>query len=525
MGGEGGRWTLAGLFFLVLPLLLEGIQLTDYELVVGNGARLLFFNYNHSLNVDVTEWTPKTKIISIVPHVPSNTLYFTVKTKDTASIFAFNPHKNATQLLHRGVKGSVGTLAIGLKENQDTLFWANPLERSVWSQPLSLASNATLLFQDPNATFDSIAFHPATGQILYTVWRRSNESEILAYNLATHTTTSLLGDVFQPRGLHVDVAGDSLYWIDNPPGIYFNVGRVDLRGLNGQTADRTVLLKDQNQHPFALTLACSNLLWTDLMNKALWEWSPELKTYKQLMSFNNTAPHGLARLANPTCPPPNEMTTTQYPHSMLPSPEESSVEDIAPPPSTTIGENGVNHHQVSNISSCEVEEERVCLNGAACFKIHDQLHCLCKPGFLGPNCGDEEEKRGTDCIKATEWASSNNNPSMTPVITVALVGLTCLVVVLLLVVAGLLCKVRRWRKKPTIRRRVVVSHRSDLEANPSTVCEMIDIENCCNMNVCETPCYERMGSFSVGSSVESGGGRTRKTSVKEDKKCLLSSSS
>lgn len=213
-------------------------------------------------------------------------------------------------------------------------------------------------------------------QILYTVWRRSNESEILAYNLATHTTTSLLGDVFQPRGLHVDVAGDSLYWIDNPPGIYFNVGRVDLRGLNGQTADRTVLLKDQNQHPFALTLACSNLLWTDLMNKALWEWSPELKTYKQLMSFNNTAPHGLARLANPTCPPPNEMTTTQYPHSMLPSPEESSVEDIAPPPSTTIGENGVNHHQVSNISSCEVEEERVCLNGAACFKIHDQLHCL-----------------------------------------------------------------------------------------------------------------------------------------------------
>lgn len=75
---------------------------------------------------------------------------------------------------------------------------------------------------------------------------------------------------------------------------------------------------------------------------------------------------------------------------------------------------------------------------------------------------------------------------MTPVITVALVGLTCLVVVLLLVVAGLLCKVRRWRKKPTIRRRVVVSHRSDLEANPSTVCEMIDIENCCNMNVCET---------------------------------------
>lgn len=45
MGGEGGRWTLAGLFFLVLPLLLEGIQLTDYgecvsELVgpVGEGG-------------------------------------------------------------------------------------------------------------------------------------------------------------------------------------------------------------------------------------------------------------------------------------------------------------------------------------------------------------------------------------------------------------------------------------------------------------------------------------------------------
>jgi hypothetical protein len=72
-----------------------------------------------------------------------------------------------------------------------------------------------------------------------------------------------------------------------------------------------------------------------------------------------------------------------------------------------------------------------------------------------------------------------------------LVGITLLgvvVVVLFGIILVLTLKLRRANRKPIIRRRVVVSHRSDLDSNSSgsTVCEMIDIENCCNGSICET---------------------------------------
>ena len=60
-----------------------------------------------------------------------------------------------------------------------------------------------------------------------------------------------------------------------------------------------------------------------------------------------------------------------------------------------------------------------------------------------------------------------------------------LVVILSSLVIFMYVRLRRLDKKPRIRRRVIVSRNNQRERG-SSVCELIDIENCCNMNECET---------------------------------------
>jgi hypothetical protein len=79
-------------------------------------------------------------------------------------------------------------------------------------------------------------------------------------------------------------------------------------------------------------------------------------------------------------------------------------------------------------------------------------------------------------------------PSSKDPFLIASIVLSSVVILLIVAIVFLLIKVRNLDKKPRIRRRVEVTHRSDADNNPPSrsVCEMIEIENCCNMNICET---------------------------------------
>lgn len=168
------------------------------------------------------------------------------------------------------------------------------------------------------------------------------------------------------------MAGNELYWIDNPPGIYFNVEQVTLSQTSGgevlaENFQRKLLLKGQNQHPYSLVVPCpSSIVWTELMQKVVMSWSPVTETYTTLLpSFNNSPPHGLA-LLSPRCP-----ITTITP--ALPSVKPSPTEELA----TKDAKVGIpSGNKLLEISTCESWEKGRCLNGATCLKYKSTLHCL-----------------------------------------------------------------------------------------------------------------------------------------------------
>lgn len=79
-----------------------------------------------------------------------------------------------------------------------------------------------------------------------------------------------------------------------------------------------------------------------------------------------------------------------------------------------------------------------------------------------------------------EWDSVRDPVIMT---LGTLVGVLCLVCVVLLT------KILQLKRRPRIKKRIIVNKNvTPLTARPDQ-CE-ITIENCCNMNICETPCFE-----------------------------------
>ncbi|XP_021928534.1 protein cueball isoform X2 [Zootermopsis nevadensis] len=93
----------------------------------------------------------------------------------------------------------------------------------------------------------------------------------------------------------------------------------------------------------------------------------------------------------------------------------------------------------------------------------------------------------------------------------AVLGCTC--ALLLVAIVVLLRKVFILRKRPRIKKRIIVNK----NVTPLTSCPPVSpdqceitIENCCNMNICETPCFEPQL-------------RTSKSSRTEEKKTLLGS--
>lgn len=218
----------------------------------------------------------------------------------------------------------------------------------------------------------------------YTVWRKSNGSEILTYDLTSKATAVLVQNVYQPKGLYVDTHEGNLYWIDNPPGIYFNIERVSLN----DTRNRMLMIKGQNQHPFAIITICGKLYWTDIMNKAVWEYEPDLKLLRALKYFTVSVPYGLLHLTRYECSAIHAKSTV--PETSTASilgcmgkecstngkyiPGSKSLDaktDFGNSHSTTIMDKYENTPRL-----CSSPEASMCLNGASCVVLASQTHCM-----------------------------------------------------------------------------------------------------------------------------------------------------
>ncbi|XP_018570175.1 protein cueball [Anoplophora glabripennis] len=179
-----------------------------------------------------------------------------------------------------------------------------------------------------------------------------------------------------------------------------------------------------------------------------------------------------------------------------------------------------------------------CLNGGECTIVspRDRPQCRCPNGFMGDRCEYSTEicdvyctDRGDDLFSekfellcrcsegfnvfsdrnrtAARLSASKEQDNFFSSLSNPLYYLAALVLICLLIIITLAVYIRIIRKRrPRIKKRIIVNKNvTPLTYRPQPNTEQceITIENCCNMNVCETPCYEPR-------------------SFQEDKKTLLS---
>ncbi|KAL1451600.1 hypothetical protein WDU94_005961 [Cyamophila willieti] len=183
---------------------------------------------------------------------------------------------------------------------------------------------------------------------------------------------------------------------------------------------------------------------------------------------------------------------------------------------------------------CEIDAcAGKCLNGGACTVVDaEQTHCECKKGYTGARCEESETvcrmwcllrndvnrfnlneptncwcahfnevlnvtKHSTvdsssvtvDLDNGTESLIIEDSTSPFPALSTIVITLVVLCGLLLITVIYLSMRIHSLSKRPRIKKRIIVNKTTPLTARPqSDQCE-ITIENCCNMNICETPVF------------------------------------
>ncbi|CAH2039424.1 unnamed protein product, partial [Iphiclides podalirius] len=113
------------------------------------------------------------------------------------------------------------------------------------------------------------------------------------------------------------------------------------------------------------------------------------------------------------------------------------------------------------------------------------------------NCTKEENRSVLDDSQRPEAASNDfmsGCDGWDPIRDPIIMALGIIAGLLAVACAILVTKVLRLRRRPRIKKRIIVNKNvTPLTARPDQ-CE-ITIENCCNMNICETPCFEPRNSI------------------------------
>lgn len=163
-------------------------------------------------------------------------------------------------------------------------------------------------------------------------------------------------------------------------------------------------------------------------------------------------------------------------------------------------------------SRCETDAcGDYCLNGGRCHINNSVPLCTCGSGYFGQRCegvsdnlcesicADSPQSSLCDCDLMKSKYDVVNEKFLWPGATcdeqrIVIISLTCFSALAMLVIVFLTRRVCVLRRRPRIKKRIIVNKgvksQTPLTArphpsSPTEQCE-ITIENCCNMNICET---------------------------------------
>ncbi|XP_036145948.1 protein cueball isoform X2 [Monomorium pharaonis] len=435
-----------------------------------------------------------------------------------------------------------------------TLFWVDPVKDIIAKMHIPRESKPGDPVVLHNLTGNSprgIALDVCNSRIYWTNSNKSHPS-IEYSNLDGSDRTvvinrTLIKSFYEPVAVAIDHAEQKLYWIDDAEGVPFNIGRSNLDG-----SQRELLLQQNHQQPIYLAVDNESIYWSDPVSSTVWAMPKNTKAEDNLIKFvsyddprkHHLSPAGIVTRDNVRridC-----ATIKKEPHlSVLPvQPVPSYLITEKPDVTINSSKNCLNDGYLNKTdntcrckegftgSFCEISFSlschNYCLYGTCTINQRGLPECKCTGTFSGARCERDvcndyclhdgecsvrdgkpfcscKYSKGTRCEELNDFAEicassrvglpnnmtsckctlsdSFHNGMLLPIFG-ALSGL------FLVIVAILSYYVNKLRRRPRIKRHYVVGKGvTPLTSRPDNPCE-ITIENCCNMNICETPCFE-----------------------------------
>ncbi|XP_045450930.1 protein cueball [Melitaea cinxia] len=529
--------------FAILAITINLVY--SWDIAITTGDQLEFYTNQTKTSNEGIRFRDLTALAYDAVH---NMLLFVDKQNDNASIFSYNLLTKKYQPLV-GRRSYENIQGLDFDPVTGKMFWTDTNERSIyWISLWPRSKNniyGNILLKMDNEIPRDIAVDSCRGYIYWTNTNITKPTIERARFDGSERSVVVDSDIHMPVSIAIDQQTRRLYWADDKEGIHYSIESSDLNGK-----DRKRILVGTYHQPNALTVSKDSIYWVDWGFKSVWKLSktaPVNSEPEELIAFTNEVPFGI--VANYKIA---DQTTNVDECKTLANLSENKAllnESINIPQDVGLF---CLHGVKTGMSACKCSPgytgerceisicQNFCFNGDCRVNSKGQPECKCKNGFTGPRCttdicslyclnggeckldndnaictcplgfeGSRCETRKIvqitptaepcNCTKeenTTKSVDTSNvyvetdcSPGWDPIRDPILMVLGILCGLLCLICALLITKILHLRRRPRIKKRIIVNKNvTPLTARPDQ-CE-ITIENCCNMNICETPCFE-----------------------------------
>ncbi|XP_046832325.1 protein cueball isoform X3 [Vespa crabro] len=447
--------------------LLLRVYVCIYEYIaVVIGDKIEFFTQNQTLTVTVDG---AVSLTGIAYDDQTRKLYLS-DSHSNISIFSNDlAEKNfSSKPLLKAKQDETNIVATAFDTNSRTLFWIDALKRMIMKMhiPMDGPPEEPVILHNLTEIPRGIALDTCNSHIYWSNSNRKNSTIERSNMDGTNRTIIIRGDLYVPTGLAIDYEEGKLYWTDDEEGIHVKIERSNLDGT-----EREKILKNRNQQPVYIAVDKDFIYWSDWVHKAIWmmaknstdhESPVKFKSYRKLNKDSD--PNAIITRDNVGTIDCSAISKRRLEKEKLAEKKQKSslLESY--------------NNLTTNTKDVKTENSQLCLNGGSFDRIESS--CRCKFGCAENNYTSEK------------MLTLNENCESKTLLFV-LIALIIVLIILILVMSFYLHKLRR---RPRIKKRFVVSKGgiTPLTSRPQLTdnqCE-ITIENCCNMNICETPCFE-----------------------------------
>lgn len=483
--------------------LLSFFSITDLIVAVGDQIEILT-NGSHSNPLTLKSYNASV-LVALAYDPSSQRLYFSDKRNRRGHVFSVSfdgikAEGSVHDVIERSRNESVEALTYDNLEK--ALLWTDGSKQSIRRivvdrADLHVYENNTIelvhLLEGDKPR--GLVSDPCTRMMFWTNWNIDRPTIERSHLNGSNREIIVQKGLFMPHGLGLDVNQQMIYWANNLRHGTFQIERSKVDGSERQLLYEGKGHEMRGQFIFGLTVGERHIYWTDWDQKALWSLPKEgsvdgpvpLRRYRHKpMAVIVFQRHPVVCPITPSMDIHNSAATAVTNDSSI-----DQIIGIHDTPTT-----GINSSTVLTDTLQEIQGNTgpggsdaalcngYCLNEGHCFFVNDEISCSCTENFSGDRC------EIVDAIESTSHKSCDRllfaDDAEYSEVFIALISTSVMCVIL--IIAVIILSFRVWRlssSRSRFKRRIIrqAKHRRPAE-------RVINIEDCCNMNICETPCTE-----------------------------------